>query len=200
MGWLGDGAATGMVIGILQFELLVHDAESLKDKRRVVRSIGICQGDGLGDAVGGEVAEEHAAGARGPAAEDPQRAGGDGDASRASLVDLDIDRADGPRLTRGDDEVVGHAVVDGALLLGAEAGGGVGDRIGDGWAGGIPADLRPLATRRSGKAAQRGRAGGERAVAEQHHLSRGGTGRHRQTGAHHKLDRCFHGSHSSQNK
>lgn len=39
MGWLGDGAATGMVIGILQFELLVHDAESLKDKRRVVRSV-----------------------------------------------------------------------------------------------------------------------------------------------------------------
>ncbi len=28
-----------MVIGILQFELLIHDAESLKDKRRVVRSL-----------------------------------------------------------------------------------------------------------------------------------------------------------------
>ncbi len=28
-----------MVIGILQFELLVHGAESLKDKRRVVRSV-----------------------------------------------------------------------------------------------------------------------------------------------------------------
>ncbi|MCL4220401.1 MAG: DUF503 family protein [Phycisphaerales bacterium] len=28
-----------MVIGILQFELLIHDAESLKDKRRVVRSV-----------------------------------------------------------------------------------------------------------------------------------------------------------------
>jgi len=28
-----------MVIGILQFELLVHDGESLKDKRRVVKSV-----------------------------------------------------------------------------------------------------------------------------------------------------------------
>lgn len=28
-----------MVIGILQFELLIHDAESLKDKRSVVRSV-----------------------------------------------------------------------------------------------------------------------------------------------------------------
>jgi uncharacterized protein YlxP (DUF503 family) len=28
-----------MVIGILQFELLIHDAESLKDKRRVVNSV-----------------------------------------------------------------------------------------------------------------------------------------------------------------
>lgn len=28
-----------MVIGILQFELLVHGSESLKDKRRVVRSV-----------------------------------------------------------------------------------------------------------------------------------------------------------------
>lgn len=28
-----------MVIGILQFELLIHDAQSLKDKRRVVSSV-----------------------------------------------------------------------------------------------------------------------------------------------------------------
>lgn len=28
-----------MIVGILQFELLIHDAESLKDKRRVVRSV-----------------------------------------------------------------------------------------------------------------------------------------------------------------
>lgn len=28
-----------MVLGILQFELLIHDPESLKDKRRVVRSV-----------------------------------------------------------------------------------------------------------------------------------------------------------------
>jgi uncharacterized protein YlxP (DUF503 family) len=28
-----------MVIGVLQFELLIHDARSLKDKRRVVRSV-----------------------------------------------------------------------------------------------------------------------------------------------------------------
>ena len=28
-----------MVIGVLQFELLIHDAQSLKDKRRVVRSV-----------------------------------------------------------------------------------------------------------------------------------------------------------------
>lgn len=28
-----------MIVGILQFELAVHDAESLKDKRRVVRSL-----------------------------------------------------------------------------------------------------------------------------------------------------------------
>ncbi len=28
-----------MVIGILQFELLIHDAESIKDKRRVLRSV-----------------------------------------------------------------------------------------------------------------------------------------------------------------
>lgn len=28
-----------MVVGILQFELLIHDPESLKDKRRVVRSV-----------------------------------------------------------------------------------------------------------------------------------------------------------------
>lgn len=28
-----------MVIGILQFELLIHGAQSLKDKRRVVRSV-----------------------------------------------------------------------------------------------------------------------------------------------------------------
>ncbi len=28
-----------MIIGILQFELLIHGAESLKDKRRVVRSV-----------------------------------------------------------------------------------------------------------------------------------------------------------------
>ena len=28
-----------MVIGILQFELLIHDAESIKDKRRVVKSV-----------------------------------------------------------------------------------------------------------------------------------------------------------------
>lgn len=28
-----------MVIGILQFELLIHDAESLKDKRRVINSV-----------------------------------------------------------------------------------------------------------------------------------------------------------------
>lgn len=28
-----------MVVGVLQFELLIHDAQSLKDKRRVVRSI-----------------------------------------------------------------------------------------------------------------------------------------------------------------
>lgn len=28
-----------MVVGILQFELLVHGAESLKDKRRVIRSV-----------------------------------------------------------------------------------------------------------------------------------------------------------------
>lgn len=28
-----------MIIGALQFELLIHDAESLKDKRRVVKSV-----------------------------------------------------------------------------------------------------------------------------------------------------------------
>lgn len=28
-----------MVVGILQFELIIHDPESLKDKRRVVRSV-----------------------------------------------------------------------------------------------------------------------------------------------------------------
>jgi uncharacterized protein YlxP (DUF503 family) len=28
-----------MVVGILQFELLIHGAESIKDKRRVVRSV-----------------------------------------------------------------------------------------------------------------------------------------------------------------
>lgn len=28
-----------MVIGILQFELLIHDSQSLKDKRRVVKSV-----------------------------------------------------------------------------------------------------------------------------------------------------------------
>lgn len=28
-----------MIIGVLQFELIIHDAESLKDKRRVVRSV-----------------------------------------------------------------------------------------------------------------------------------------------------------------
>lgn len=28
-----------MVLGILQFELLIHDAESLKDKRRVISSV-----------------------------------------------------------------------------------------------------------------------------------------------------------------
>ncbi|MBX3363799.1 MAG: DUF503 domain-containing protein [Phycisphaeraceae bacterium] len=28
-----------MIVGLLQFELLLHDAESLKDKRRVVRSL-----------------------------------------------------------------------------------------------------------------------------------------------------------------
>jgi uncharacterized protein YlxP (DUF503 family) len=28
-----------MVIGVLQFELLIHDAQSLKDKRRVIRSL-----------------------------------------------------------------------------------------------------------------------------------------------------------------
>lgn len=28
-----------MVIGVLQFELLIHDGQSLKDKRRVVRSL-----------------------------------------------------------------------------------------------------------------------------------------------------------------
>ncbi len=28
-----------MIIGTLQFELLIHDAESLKDKRRVVKSL-----------------------------------------------------------------------------------------------------------------------------------------------------------------
>jgi uncharacterized protein len=28
-----------MVLGILQFELLIHGAESLKDKRRVIRSV-----------------------------------------------------------------------------------------------------------------------------------------------------------------
>lgn len=28
-----------MVVGILQFELLIHDAESLKDKRRVINSV-----------------------------------------------------------------------------------------------------------------------------------------------------------------
>lgn len=28
-----------MVVGILQFELLIHGAESLKDKRRVIRSV-----------------------------------------------------------------------------------------------------------------------------------------------------------------
>lgn len=28
-----------MVIGVLQFELLIHDSRSLKDKRRVVRSV-----------------------------------------------------------------------------------------------------------------------------------------------------------------
>jgi uncharacterized protein YlxP (DUF503 family) len=28
-----------MVIGVLQFELLIHDASSLKDKRRVVQSV-----------------------------------------------------------------------------------------------------------------------------------------------------------------
>ena len=28
-----------MVIGVLQFELIIHDAESLKDKRRVIRSV-----------------------------------------------------------------------------------------------------------------------------------------------------------------
>ncbi len=28
-----------MVVGILQFELLIHDPESLKDKRRVLRSV-----------------------------------------------------------------------------------------------------------------------------------------------------------------
>ena len=28
-----------MVIGLLQFELLIHDAQSLKDKRRVVQSV-----------------------------------------------------------------------------------------------------------------------------------------------------------------
>lgn len=30
---------TTMIIGILQFELIIHDAQSLKDKRRVVRSV-----------------------------------------------------------------------------------------------------------------------------------------------------------------
>lgn len=28
-----------LVVGVLQFELIIHDAESLKDKRRVVRSV-----------------------------------------------------------------------------------------------------------------------------------------------------------------
>lgn len=28
-----------MIVGVLQFELLIHDASSLKDKRRVVRSL-----------------------------------------------------------------------------------------------------------------------------------------------------------------
>ena len=28
-----------MIVGILQFELLIHHAESLKDKRRVVHSV-----------------------------------------------------------------------------------------------------------------------------------------------------------------
>lgn len=28
-----------MVVGVLQFEVIVHDAQSLKDKRRVVRSL-----------------------------------------------------------------------------------------------------------------------------------------------------------------
>lgn len=28
-----------MVVGVLQFDILIHDAQSLKDKRRVVRSI-----------------------------------------------------------------------------------------------------------------------------------------------------------------
>src|ERR1041384_8063343 len=30
---------SGMVIGLLQFELVIHGSESLKDKRRVVRSV-----------------------------------------------------------------------------------------------------------------------------------------------------------------
>ena len=31
--------STRMIIGVLQFELIIHGAESLKDKRRVVRSV-----------------------------------------------------------------------------------------------------------------------------------------------------------------
>lgn len=30
---------TALIVGILQFELMIHDAQSLKDKRRVVRSV-----------------------------------------------------------------------------------------------------------------------------------------------------------------
>jgi uncharacterized protein YlxP (DUF503 family) len=35
--WCAKGVA--LIVGILQFELVIHDAQSLKDKRRVVRSV-----------------------------------------------------------------------------------------------------------------------------------------------------------------
>jgi uncharacterized protein YlxP (DUF503 family) len=35
----GQTKARIVVVGILQFELIIHDPESLKDKRRVVRSV-----------------------------------------------------------------------------------------------------------------------------------------------------------------
>ncbi len=37
--WRFGFVTFSMIIGLLHFELLIHDAESLKDKRRVVRSV-----------------------------------------------------------------------------------------------------------------------------------------------------------------